>query len=121
MDIGNWFEKIMWCGYKEFKIVCHTFLRNDLIVFLFQNCIKRHVSSRLFMFLWRHPERYPERERERWLQSRKMIKVAYVKYSGYQTWYQDKMEFSLFFIILCEYSTSAVSIMPELKCNVLRF
>ena len=31
------------------------------------------------------------------------------------------MEFSLFFIILCMYGTSAVSIMPELKCNVLRF
>ena len=31
------------------------------------------------------------------------------------------MELSLFFIILCMYSTSAVSIMPELKCNVLRF
>ena len=31
------------------------------------------------------------------------------------------MEFSLFLIILCVYSTSAVSIMPELKCNVLRF
>ena len=31
------------------------------------------------------------------------------------------MELSLFLIILCMYSTSAVSIMPELKCNVLRF
>ena len=31
------------------------------------------------------------------------------------------MEFLLFLIILCLYSTSAVSIMPELKCNVLRF
>ena len=31
------------------------------------------------------------------------------------------MDFSLFLIILCVYSTSAVSIMPELKCNVLRF
>ena len=31
------------------------------------------------------------------------------------------MEFSLFFIILCVYGTSAVSIMPELKHNVLRF
>ena len=31
------------------------------------------------------------------------------------------MEFSLFLIILCVYGTSAVSIMPELKCNVLRF
>ena len=30
------------------------------------------------------------------------------------------MELSLFLIILCIYSTSAVSIMPELKCNVLR-
>ena len=31
------------------------------------------------------------------------------------------MEFSLFLIILSIYSTSAVSIMPEMKCNVLRF
>ena len=31
------------------------------------------------------------------------------------------MELSLFLIILCMYSTSAVSIMPELKCNLLRF
>ena len=31
------------------------------------------------------------------------------------------MEFSSFLIILCVYGTSAVSIMPELKCNVLRF
>ena len=31
------------------------------------------------------------------------------------------MELSLFLIILCVYNTSAVSIMPELKCNVLRF
>ena len=31
------------------------------------------------------------------------------------------MELSLFLIILCMYGTSAVSIMPELKCNVLRF
>ena len=31
------------------------------------------------------------------------------------------MELSLFLIIICMYSTSAVSIMPELKCNVLRF
>ena len=31
------------------------------------------------------------------------------------------MEHSLFLIILCMYSTSAVSIMPELECNVLRF
>ena len=31
------------------------------------------------------------------------------------------MELSLFLIILCIYSTSAVSIMPDLKCNILRF
>ena len=31
------------------------------------------------------------------------------------------MELSLCLIILCLYSTSAVSIMPELKCNILRF
>ena len=31
------------------------------------------------------------------------------------------MEFSLFLINLCMYGTSVVSIMPELKCNVLRF
>ena len=31
------------------------------------------------------------------------------------------MELSLFLIILCMYSTSALSIMPELKHNVLRF
>ena len=31
------------------------------------------------------------------------------------------MKFSVFLIIPCVYSTSAVSIMPELKCNVLRF
>ena len=31
------------------------------------------------------------------------------------------MELSVFLIILYMYSTSAVSIMPELKCNVLRF
>ena len=31
------------------------------------------------------------------------------------------MELALFLIILCMYSTSPVSIMPELKCNVLRF
>ena len=31
------------------------------------------------------------------------------------------MELSLFLIILCMHSTSAVSIMPELKHNVLRF
>ena len=31
------------------------------------------------------------------------------------------MELSLFLIILCMYGTSAVSIVPELKCNVLRF
>ena len=31
------------------------------------------------------------------------------------------MELSLFFIIPCVYGTSAVSIMPELKCNVLGF
>ena len=31
------------------------------------------------------------------------------------------MNFSVFLIILCMYSTFAVSIMAELKCNVLRF
>ena len=31
------------------------------------------------------------------------------------------MELLVFLIILCIYSTSAVSIMPKLKCNVLRF
>ena len=31
------------------------------------------------------------------------------------------MELSLFLIILCIYSSSTVSIMRELKCNVLRF
>ena len=31
------------------------------------------------------------------------------------------MEFSLFLIILCMYGTSAISIMPELKHNILRF
>ena len=31
------------------------------------------------------------------------------------------MKFSIFLFIICMYSTSAVSIMPELKCNVLRF
>ena len=31
------------------------------------------------------------------------------------------MKLSLFLIVLCMYDTSAVSIMPELKCNVLRF
>ena len=31
------------------------------------------------------------------------------------------MELSSFLIILCMYSTSAVSIMPEIKCNVLGF
>ena len=31
------------------------------------------------------------------------------------------MELSLFLIILCVYSTSTVSIMPDLKHNVLRF
>ena len=31
------------------------------------------------------------------------------------------MELSLILIILCMYNTSAVSIMPELKCNVLSF
>ena len=32
-----------------------------------------------------------------------------------------RWNFHYFLIILCIYSTSAVSIMPELKCNVLRF
>ena len=31
------------------------------------------------------------------------------------------MELSLFLVIICMYSTSALSIMPELKCNVSRF
>ena len=31
------------------------------------------------------------------------------------------MELSLFLIILCMYGSSAVSIMSELKCNVLKF
>ena len=31
------------------------------------------------------------------------------------------MKLSLFLIVLCVYGTSAVSIMPGLKCNVLRF
>ena len=31
------------------------------------------------------------------------------------------MEPSLFLILICAYHTSAVSIIPELKCNVLRF
>ena len=31
------------------------------------------------------------------------------------------MKFSVFLIILCMYSVFAISIMPELKCNVLRF
>ena len=31
------------------------------------------------------------------------------------------MDFLLFLIILCVYDTSAVSIMLDLKCNVLRF
>ena len=31
------------------------------------------------------------------------------------------MEPSVFLIILCVYGASAVSIMPELKCNILRF
>ena len=39
----------------------------------------------------------------------------------YYYWDKGKMEFSLFLIILCMYSTSAVSIMPELKNNKLRF
>ena len=39
----------------------------------------------------------------------------------YYNWNKSKTELSLFLIILCIYSTSAVSIMPELKCYVLRF
>ena len=35
--------------------------------------------------------------------------------------YKGKMKFSVFWIIICMYSTTAVSIMPELKCNVLKF
>ena len=31
------------------------------------------------------------------------------------------MKLPLFLIVLCMYGTSAVSIMPELKCSVLRF
>ena len=31
------------------------------------------------------------------------------------------MEFSIFLINLCVYGTSAVSIMPELECNIFRF
>ena len=31
------------------------------------------------------------------------------------------MKFSMFLFIICVYSTSTISIMPELKCNVLRF
>ena len=38
-----------------------------------------------------------------------------------QNRYKGKIKFSVFVVILCMYSTSAVSIMPELKCNVLRF
>ena len=35
--------------------------------------------------------------------------------------YKGKMELSLILIVLCVYGTSAVSIMPELKHNILRF
>ena len=35
--------------------------------------------------------------------------------------HKSKMKFSLILIILCMYGTSAVSIMPELKHNILRF
>ena len=35
--------------------------------------------------------------------------------------YKGKMELSLILIILCMYGTSAISIMPELKHNILRF
>ena len=35
--------------------------------------------------------------------------------------YKGKMELSLFLIIPCLYGTSAISIMPELKHNILRF
>ena len=31
------------------------------------------------------------------------------------------MKFFIFIFIICMYGTSAVSIMPELKCNVLKF
>ena len=34
---------------------------------------------------------------------------------------KGKMEFSLFLIILCRYGTTAISIMPETKHNILRF
>ena len=103
----------MWYGYREFEIICHSFLRDEVIVFLFQNCIKRHVSSRFFLFLLRCPERK--------LRSREDRRVTFVKSCESYNWNKGKMELSLFLIILCVYSTSAVSIIPELKCSVLRF
>ena len=60
---------------ENLKNICHSFLRNELIVFLFQNCIKRHVSSRIFPFLLRHPERQ--------LRSREDKRVTFVKSCEY--------------------------------------
>ena len=39
----------------------------------------------------------------------------------YEILHKGKMEFSIILIVLCVYGTSAVSVMPELKCNILRF
>ena len=39
----------------------------------------------------------------------------------YKILHQGKMEFSIILIVLFVYGTSAVSIMPELKHNILRF
>ena len=43
------------------------------------------------------------------------------KYKNKKVQHKGKMEFSLILIILCMYGTSAISIMLELKHNILRF
>ena len=49
-------------------------------------------------------------------EDRRVVLILWV-----QNRYKGKMNFAVFLIILCVHSTSAVSIMPELKNNVLRF
>ena len=59
-------------------------------------------------------------ERQQMLQEDQRRAVIFCEYK-YKIQHQGKMELSLIFIILYVCGTSAVSIIPELKHNILRF
>ena len=77
-------------------------------------CIKGHVNFWILSVS-------TETSRETTSTARRREKSYFHVSTNTKIYYKGKMEFSLILIILCMCGTSDVSIMPELKHNILRF